>query len=50
MNWTHSLCMVLVIAAVTVFLRALPFWVFRRRMPSGVAYLSQALPSAVMAI
>lgn len=50
MSWTHSLWLVIVIAAVTVLLRALPFMVFRKHMPSAVAYLSQALPCAIIAM
>jgi len=39
-------------AAVTFLLRALPFLVFRKKqsMPAELAYLGKVLPSAIMAI
>ncbi len=45
---THSLLLVGVITLVTVALRFLPFWVFRRRVPAAIAYLGRVLPYAIM--
>lgn len=45
---TYSLLTVGVIVLVTVALRFLPFWVFRRRVPAAIAYLGQVLPYAIM--
>lgn len=45
---TYSLLTVVVIVLVTVALRFLPFWVFRRRVPAAIAYLGQVLPYAIM--
>ena len=46
----HDLLLILVIAAVTVSIRALPFLVFRegRPVPKLVTELSSVLPAAVM--
>jgi len=44
----HSLLMVLVIAAVTIGLRFLPFAVFSHGAPRTVVYLSTTLPYAIM--
>ena len=43
---------IFVSAAVTFFLRALPFLVFRggKKMPEKLAYLGKILPSAIMAV
>ena len=43
---------VIMAAAVTFLLRALPFLVFRKKqsMPAELAYLGKVLPSAIMAI
>lgn len=35
-------------AAVTVLLRALPFLVFRKKVPAYVTYLGRVLPSAII--
>lgn len=45
----HSALLVGVIAAVTVLLRFLPFWVFAgRKTPAFITYLGKVLPFAVM--
>lgn len=52
MNDTLSaLLIIAVVAAVTLFTRALPFVVFRnRKLPYMVSYLGRVLPTAIMAI
>lgn len=45
---THALLLTLVISLMTILLRFLPFWVFRRRTPSIILYLGQVLPYAIM--
>ena len=47
---SHSLLIVLTAAAVTIFIRALPFTAFpeNRRPPHVVLYLSRILPAAVI--
>lgn len=49
-NTVHSLLIVGVIAAVTVMLRFLPFWLFPegKRTPYAISYLGRVLPYAVM--
>ncbi len=45
----HSALLIGVVAAVTVLLRFLPFWIFAgRKTPAFVAYLGKVLPFAVM--
>lgn len=44
----HSVILVAVIAAVTIFLRFMPFIVFRKKVPEYVSYLGKVLPEAVM--
>ena len=49
MNVLHSVLMVAVIALVTVFLRFIPFLVFKNKQtPQYVTYLGKALPYAIM--
>ena len=48
MNELHSFVLVLVIAAVTIGLRFLPFVVFSHGAPRTVVYLSTTLPYAIM--
>ncbi len=46
----HTAGIVLVVAAVTVLLRFLPFWLFggRRNPPAAVSYLGTLLPFSIM--
>lgn len=50
MDKTHVFLMLLVIAAVTAALRALPFLIFRsgKQTPEFVSYLGKTLPFAIM--
>ena len=50
MNETHAALTVAVICAVTVFLRFIPFIVFRggKKTPAFVSYLGSVLPFAIM--
>ena len=51
MSILDALLAILVVGAVTLMIRALPFIFFRRRKtPSVVLYLGQVLPIAIMAI
>ena len=52
MNDPGILSYILVISAVTVFLRALPFLIFRnsRPVPAFILYLGKVLPCAIMAM
>lgn len=47
-----TLSIVLVVSAVTIFTRALPFLLFRKksRLPETVQYLGRILPPAIMAV
>ena len=45
---THAAILVIVMAAVTILLRFLPFLVFRKRVPPYVAYLGKVLPPAII--
>lgn len=47
-NNAYLLSMMLVIAAVTMLTRFLPFIVFRRKTPPAVIYLSGVLPYAII--
>lgn len=47
---THSLLLVLVMAAGTVLLRFLPFALFSKGTPKAVLYLGKVLPAATMAM
>lgn len=46
----HSAILVAVMAAITMLLRFLPFWIFggRKQTPPLIAYLGKALPFAIM--
>lgn len=50
MNTTHSLLLILVVAAVTCALRFLPFLVFPadKEIPKVLEYLGTVLPGAIM--
>lgn len=45
---THAALLVIVMSAVTILLRFLPFLLFRKRTPPYVAYLGEVLPSAII--
>ena len=45
---SHSAILVAVMSAVTVLLRALPFLVFRKKVPAYVTYLGRVLPPAII--
>lgn len=49
-NNIHTLLLILVMAAVTIALRFLPFWVFQsqEKRPAVITYLGTVLPYAVM--
>ena len=47
---THAAILVLVMAAVTMLLRFLPFLVFRKRTPAYISYLGEVLPSAMIGL
>ena len=40
--------LVAVMAAVTILLRFLPFWVFKGKTPGYISYLGKVLPSAIV--
>lgn len=44
----HAVLLIVVIAAVTMFVRFLPFVVFQKRTPEPIVYLGEVLPYAVM--
>ena len=50
MHNLHGILMVAVVAAVTIGLRFLPFWIFgeNRTTPPLIAHLGQVLPFAIM--
>lgn len=50
MNNLHSVLLIVVIAAVTICIRFLPFWVFRndQQTPEFINYLGKVLPYAIM--
>ena len=45
---SHSAVLIAVMSAVTVLLRALPFLVFRKKVPAYVSYLGRVLPPAII--
>ena len=45
---SHSAVLIAVMSAVTVLLRALPFLVFRKKVPAYVPYLGRVLPPAII--
>ena len=45
---THAALLVAVMAAVTILLRALPFLLFRKRVPSLITRLGEILPAAII--
>ena len=46
----YIFCAIGVMAAVTMFLRFAPFFLFSRKPPKGIVYLGQVLPEAIMAM
>ena len=48
MNNLHAAALVLAMAATTWLLRALPFAIFRRRVPKYILYLGRVLPAAII--
>lgn len=49
---SHSVAIIAVAAAVTLFIRAIPFVVFggKREVPETITYLGKVLPPAIMVI
>ena len=48
-DWMYTAAAIGVMAAVTLFLRVLPFVLFGKgKVPSSIAYLGQVLPFAIM--
>ena len=45
---SHSAVLIAVMSAVTVLLRALPFLVFRKKVPAYVSYRGRVLPPAII--
>ena len=45
---SHSAVLIAVMSAVTVLLRALPFLVFRKKVPAYITYLGRVLPPAII--
>ena len=50
MNDTHAILMIVMMSAVTILLRFLPFWIFgsNRKTPAIITYLGKVLPFAIM--
>lgn len=44
----HAAILVATMSVTTVLLRALPFFVFRKKTPAYVAYLGEVLPPAII--
>lgn len=47
-DYAHSLGIVIVVAAVTIAIRILPFAVFRKNTPKIILYMGKVLPYAIM--
>lgn len=45
---TYILSIILIITAVTVLLRFLPFLIFQKKTPKAIIYLGNVLPYAIM--
>ena len=45
---THAALLVIVMAAVTILLRFLPFLLFRKQTPPYITYLGEVLPAAII--
>ncbi len=50
MDKLHSLALILIMAALTVALRFLPFVMFSKGTPKTIVYLGNLLPNAIMAM
>lgn len=52
MNNMHGICLIAVVALVTIVLRFLPFLIFggEKKTPEFIAYLGKVLPYAIMAM
>lgn len=49
MNTTHSILLIAVMSAVVIFLRAVPFLIFRgKETPAFIEYIGKYLPYAIM--
>ena len=44
----HAALLVIVMAAVTMLLRCLPFILFRKQIPAYISYLGEVLPAAII--
>ena len=49
-DYAHSLGIVIVVAAVTIAIRFLPFLIFRKSTPKIILYMGKVLPYAIMAM
>ena len=47
-NYAHSLGIIAVVAAVTIFIRFMPFLIFRKNTPKIILYMGKVLPYAIM--
>jgi len=47
-NYAHSLAIIAVVAAVTIFIRFMPFLIFRKNTPKIILYMGKVLPYAIM--
>ena len=47
-DYAHSLGIVVVVAAVTITIRFLPFLIFRKCTPKIILYMGKVLPYAIM--
>ncbi len=50
MNTLHSVLILVVVAAITILLRFLPFLLFGKGTPDPITYLGGVLPYAIMAM
>ena len=44
----HAACLVAAMSLVTILLRALPFLIFRKKVPPYITYLGKVLPPAII--
>ena len=47
-NYAHSFGIIAVVAAVTIFIRFMPFLIFRKNTPKIILYMGKVLPYAIM--
>ena len=45
---THAALLVVIMSAVTILLRFIPFLIFRKKTPAYIAYLGDVLPAAII--